>query len=127
MPLYKNKSKPQTHIQCQNNISINFIKFAHRMWPTIRFCSSLYLQELKLGKTHTSLFHTDTDTFEGRTSGLQLIPMRKRKEVLQFIRLLPCYLFLPHVSHRGRLYALINSFVYYKVKSMKFSSIATKQ
>lgn len=55
------------------------------------------------------LFHTDTDTFEGRTSGLQLIPMRKRKEVLQFIRLLPCYLFLPHVSHRGRLYALINS------------------
>lgn len=127
MPLYKNKSKPQNHIQCQNNISIDFTKFAHRMWLTIVFCSSLYLRKLKLGKTYMFLFHTDTDTFEGRTSGLQLMPMRKRKEVLQFIRLLLCYLFLPHVSHRGRLRALRYSFVYYKVKSIKFSTIAPKQ
>lgn len=127
MPLNKNKSKPQTHIQCQNNISIDFIKFAQRMWPTTGFCSSLYLQKLKLSKAYIFLFHTDTDNFEGRTSGLQLLPMRKRKEVLQFIRLLPCYLFLPHVSHSGRLHALIYSFVYYKVKSIKFSSIARKQ
>lgn len=97
----------------------------------IRFCRSLYLQKLKLGKTHSSFYFVQNkDSFENRTSCLQLMPTRKKKEVLQFIRLWALVSFPPphfpqrkiiHIKVTALLQCYLNSLLHNNPKSSRTS------